>query len=238
MYYVDAQGEDCQHLVFGIMQWKPSFICCKQGCHADSINHLTTGTKAGYGGQLRRLSSSLLAELDERGVFPLAYHDGRIPSGAMRFRRACCGWWRLNRRWACPLSPYTYLDVSWGAVTDIKTQLVDDSVNTAWARRFANEGPEQGSSSTSWYVRIVAAREPVCQSKGRFKCRWVLTVGCNCHSACLVPTPGSHLALLWCFTLLWLPLMSTHTNTQGKLRYELHFNTLGQCILPCPEACS
>ncbi|KAL1256839.1 hypothetical protein QQF64_012384 [Cirrhinus molitorella] len=23
--------------------------------------------------------------------------------------------------------PYTYLDVSWGAVTDIKTQLVDDS---------------------------------------------------------------------------------------------------------------
>lgn len=98
MYYVDAQGEDCQHLVFGIMQWKPSFTCCKQGCLADSINHLTTGTKAGYGGQLRRLSSSLLAELDERGVFPLAYHDGRIPSGAMRFRRACCGWWRLNRR--------------------------------------------------------------------------------------------------------------------------------------------
>lgn len=53
--------------VFGIMQWKPSFTCCKQGCHADSINHLTTGTKAGYGGQLRRLSSSLLAELDEGG---------------------------------------------------------------------------------------------------------------------------------------------------------------------------
>lgn len=123
--------------------------------------------------------------------------------------------------------PYTYLDVSWGAVTDIKTQLVDDSVNTAWARRFANEGPEQGSRSTSWYVRIVAVCEPVCQSKGRLKCRWVLTVGCNCHSAYLVPSPGSHLALLWCFTPLWLLLIIAHTNTQGKLRYELHFNTLG-----------
>lgn len=106
MYYVDAQGVDCQHLVFGIMQWKPSFRCCKQGCHADSINHLTTGTKAGYGGQLRMLSTSLLAELDEGGVFPLAYHDGRIPSGAMRFRRACWCWWRLNRRWACPLKAH------------------------------------------------------------------------------------------------------------------------------------
>ncbi len=122
--------------------------------------------------------------------------------------------------------PYTYLDVSWGAVTDIKTQLVDDSVNTAWARRFANEGPEQGSRSTSWYVRTVAACEsqPACQSKGRLKCRWVLTVGCNCHSVRLVPSPGSHLALLWCFTPLWLLLTITHTNTQGKLRYELHFN--------------
>lgn len=73
MYYVDTQGVDCQHLVSGIMQWKPFFTCCKQGCHVDSINHLTTGTKAGYGGQLRRLSSSLLAELDEGGRFFLSH---------------------------------------------------------------------------------------------------------------------------------------------------------------------
>lgn len=99
MYYVDTQGVDCQHSVFGIMQWKSSFTCCKQGCHADSVNHLTTGTKAGYGGQLRRFSSSLLAELNEGGrFFSLSYHGGSFLSGAMRFRKACCGWWRLNHR--------------------------------------------------------------------------------------------------------------------------------------------
>lgn len=132
--------------------------------------------------------------------------------------------------------PYTYLDVSWGAVTDIKTQLVDDCVNTAWALCFTNEGPEQGSRSTSRCGGSAAAGEAACQSEGRLKCRWVLTVGCNCHSVRFVPSPGSHLALLWRFTPLWLLLVFAHTNTQGKLRYELHFNPLGQSILPHPEA--